>query len=242
MKTRTLLCLLAGLALSRGGFAEEAAPAIQMLSLGQYHGDEVPQASGSAWYALTGSHDKPGGWALQAVTLQLDTVYDALLDDEEKGPYTGKVVNTVPAVGATVLIQHPALKAGPVPAAEIQGDARGIGEKQITLQQRRYTLRLNEGCSSVEGACQWLLSDGEHSQAVVQELYMIKTPEGVLDTDSGNTGLVWAGDLDGDGKLDLLLDVSNHYNAVINLRLFLSSHAKDGQLVEEVAAFHAVGC
>ena len=52
---------------------------------------------------------------------------------------------------------------------------------------------------------------------------------------------MWAGDLDGDGKLDLLLNLSTHYN-LDSHRLFLSSMAKKGQLVGEAAVFDAVGC
>jgi hypothetical protein len=52
---------------------------------------------------------------------------------------------------------------------------------------------------------------------------------------------LWAGDLDLDGSLDLLLDTSDHEN-VTEMRLFLSSAAKHGQLVSEVAKFTRVGC
>lgn len=54
-------------------------------------------------------------------------------------------------------------------------------------------------------------------------------------------GIYWAGDLDGDGKLDLYLDLANHYN-VGQYRLFLSSPAEKGKLVKEVANFRFVGC
>lgn len=53
--------------------------------------------------------------------------------------------------------------------------------------------------------------------------------------------LRWAGDLDGDGKPDLLLDAANHYNTQTT-RLFLSSRAKKGELVHEVATLSVTGC
>jgi len=53
--------------------------------------------------------------------------------------------------------------------------------------------------------------------------------------------LRWAGDLDGDGKLDLILAADHHYN-LSTTRLFLSSRAKKGELVQEVAKFSTSGC
>jgi hypothetical protein len=53
--------------------------------------------------------------------------------------------------------------------------------------------------------------------------------------------IYWAGDLDGDGKLDLVLDNATHYN-VIEFTLFLSSAAQGDELVRRVASFRKGGC
>ena len=53
--------------------------------------------------------------------------------------------------------------------------------------------------------------------------------------------LIWAGDLDKDGKLDLYVTVNQHYN-IVERRLFMSSQADEGQLVAEVAEFVTSGC
>jgi hypothetical protein len=53
--------------------------------------------------------------------------------------------------------------------------------------------------------------------------------------------LLWAGDLDRDGKLDLLVTVSDHYNVAEQV-LFLSSAAGAGGLVGEVARLRTTGC
>lgn len=54
--------------------------------------------------------------------------------------------------------------------------------------------------------------------------------------------LVWAGDLDGDARVDLLTDCVDHYNVQVSWTLFLSSGARDGELVHAVADLLAVGC
>jgi hypothetical protein len=53
--------------------------------------------------------------------------------------------------------------------------------------------------------------------------------------------LVWAGDLDKDGKLDLYVNVTQHYDVSERI-LFLSTHARRGMLVKPVAAFITGGC
>jgi hypothetical protein len=59
--------------------------------------------------------------------------------------------------------------------------------------------------------------------------------------DDATPALLFAGDLDRDGVLDLLLDTTDHYN-LSRPTLFLSSQAGTGELLREVARFVAVGC
>ena len=54
--------------------------------------------------------------------------------------------------------------------------------------------------------------------------------------------LLWAGDLDGDNRLDLVINATPHYAVSSAPTLFLSSMAKDGNLVQKVAIFIATGC
>ena len=53
--------------------------------------------------------------------------------------------------------------------------------------------------------------------------------------------LIWAGDIDGDGTLDLIMDLSTHYNSS-NMTLFLSSKAEEGQLLKKVSCISTKGC
>jgi hypothetical protein len=57
----------------------------------------------------------------------------------------------------------------------------------------------------------------------------------------GGPILLWAGDIDRDGKLDFLMDIAGHYNAS-EPALYLSSQASPGTLVKKVASRKGVGC
>jgi len=54
--------------------------------------------------------------------------------------------------------------------------------------------------------------------------------------------ILWAGDLDNDGKLDLYMNAGGGYNSVLAVALFLSSRALRGKMLKMVASFSAVGC
>jgi hypothetical protein len=57
----------------------------------------------------------------------------------------------------------------------------------------------------------------------------------------GTAHLLWAGDLDGDGVTDLLLDETHHTGAT-RARLWLSSEAGGAGLVAEAAVLETTGC
>lgn len=59
--------------------------------------------------------------------------------------------------------------------------------------------------------------------------------------DEAPLSLLFAGDLDGDGRLDLILDLSPHYN-VRRPTLLLSRPAAPGDLLQAAAAHEATGC
>jgi hypothetical protein len=53
--------------------------------------------------------------------------------------------------------------------------------------------------------------------------------------------LLWAGDLDHDGKLDLLLDGSQKYNS-FTPKLFLSSPSEESEIIKYVGEHASSGC
>jgi hypothetical protein len=81
----------------------------------------------------------------------------------------------------------------------------------------------------------------ETSKLVLSEGSIRQTLYSVESCDDCSWQIKWAGDLDGDGKLDFYIQLSPHYNAAI-MKVFLSSGAENGKLVKEAAEFTTTGC
>ena len=47
--------------------------------------------------------------------------------------------------------------------------------------------------------------------------------------------IIWAGDIDGDKKLDMIVNLPETYASPYHLRLYLSSYAKPGKHLSQVA-------
>ncbi len=118
----------------------------------------------------------------------------------------------------------------PLPRAVV-GNARG---PRITLRfgEQRYVITDHKRGVESEGIKHRVVirsSSGGRKQVLFNE-------EGERDPE-----IVWAGDLDGDGKLDLLINVPCHESAT-DVRLFLSTAAKGDALVGQVASQYTGSC
>ena len=94
------------------------------------------------------------------------------------------------------------------------------------MGDRKYELRLESTKESLDDA-KVVLSDGRQTQV----LYSV---DGYAD--EPRFDVPWAGDVDRDGKLDLVVNLNGKYGVHL-YRLLLSSKARPGQLVGEAATF-----
>jgi hypothetical protein len=234
------LALVVAAALSVPLAGQSPAGAQLLLETGEFHGDEVTAASGGGWLALLayGSHD-----ALEAVGIEVTTVRDGILDPDE-GPFTGKKVTLDGAQAGTdpVLLVRglPRLEPRPdVLRAEIDTASWPtslwtVRRVQFVLGGQRYTLRVtpSDPAQPLTDRSEVLLDDGITTQLLHP---MPRDPSDAA------WELLWAGDLDGDGRLDLYMNLSHHDNMTHQM-LFLSTAAGAGDLVGLVAEFTTTGC
>jgi hypothetical protein len=216
--------------------------AIQLLEPGSFHGNEVRAVSGQTWLALV--------WDEKGSALQPVTIHVAKPDPSDQSSYPdGKRVTVKPAFDDSLvaLLRGPELHEGPVTTAVFPDTGELEIGKTVPLtlpdSPARYTLTLScKPAKTVYSSfrCPLVLSDGSQSQ----EIFVYRAFPGGL-THPSFTGtapyLAWAGDLDGDGKLDLLVNTTNSENSR-DLTLYLSSKAKNGALAGVAAQFLTVGC
>ena len=212
--------------------------AFALLTLGAHHGDEVPDSTGDTkWLALV---QVEGRWALEEARVAVSPVEDPVLDDGS-GPPTGRQVSTPDLVAEpVVLLRGPGLTAGPLTTAVeplrplFPGDTQPVslpGTDPLTLQATGQV-------SLTEWGRTQLQRYGLVATAGPKVVPLF--PEASLDAEGDMPKVIYAGDLDRDGRLDLLVDTSDHYN-VSSLTLFLSSQAKRGMPLVAVATYRTTG-
>ncbi len=208
-----------------------------LMTLGLHHGDEVPADSAGKWLALV---QTDGAWALEEARIAIAPAEDPVLDDGQSEP-TGRRVSAPDLVAEPViLLRGPGLVAGPLvvateaPRALFPGDKQALalpGGEPTTIQSLGRVARTEWGAIRLE---QYGLV------AMAGASFVDLFPEAALDAEGELPRVVFAGDLDRDDKLDLLVDTSDHYNAS-ELTLFLSGAAKRGKPLAPVAKYRTTG-
>jgi hypothetical protein len=198
---------------------------VEMLMTGDWHGEEVRARNGEQWLALTSGKLAP-------VKIQVESVHDGIID--MPGEKSGRRVTANGAEEYTVLLKgltpREIEKANRV---DLLAASSGSGAKAqfvlsrdaLTIETRRLASAMSE---SEEPVFEIVVSGGGLSQVLGK-------------TTVEEINVIWSGDLDADGKLDLVVDTSDHYN-IFAPSLFLSTEAGRGQIVGEAASFVTSGC
>jgi hypothetical protein len=119
------------------------------------------------------------------------------------------------------------LRPGAVQTSRVMNDALQPDHPlTISIGFRHYELRLQSARDDLADA-RVVLSDTSRTQVLYSADGFSDDPHYVVE---------WAGDLDGDGKLDLVVDLHRKYS-VHPHRLLLSTRAARNQLLGEAAAF-----
>lgn len=205
---------------------------VQLLEVGEFHGDDVNARTSSGWLGLFVSKRES---ALRSTSIRVSRVFDPIVDDGTK-KITGKRVQIPQSVKPVFLVKNaPKLQPGIVKTILNNPTSLSIGESiSLTLENQRYQIRFvstsNDSTPALRNA-KALITMGGITQSLSSN----------LSKDEGGFAIIWAGDLDGDGKLDLYVNAAPQDN-VVSRRLLLSSQAGKGQLVREVARFETTGC
>ncbi len=214
---------------------------IKLLETGEgFHGDEIEAKSGETWLGL---FREGNSFSLRSTKIKVNQVHDDIVDKKPRQK-TGKSVSVAGKNQPIFLMKNAGfLKQGKVKSLlysdvdqySDETNISNVTRKTFNLNNVNYNLFVTTDNSEkgdyLDETSKLILSDGKTEQIIYSQERC---------SDCG-WGVYWVGDLDGDGKLDLYLDLSDHYN-VTGKCLFLSSQAEKGELVKEVARFRTVGC
>ncbi len=232
---------MAEAAAADGTAGQRATLPLKVLLPGELGGDlDAPLGESPNWLALMGFSD---GDRLMPTTVRIETIYR--WDDPIEGPYTGRLLTSTPWHMPVVLLRGAGLREGPVVAAEGWPVAEALTNAQIKLGRRNYRFGVGESCGRAApgsdwGMCRWSLSLGDIRQ-VLHEFRVNMNAEGAFRQRDERTGLIWTGDLDGDRKLDLVVEASDHDSSINHIRVYLSSLAEAGALVGLAGVFDNPG-
>jgi len=201
-------------------------PQFAPLRTGSYSGDSKipfwPKEEGSQWQG--------GGWigwnisgdSLEPVRL---TVKNRPKEENDDHEYV--TVEIAPDVTYAVRCM-PSVRAGRIHNAGIANHELDFdGPLNIAIGKAHYVVRLQATDQHLTDA-KVVLSNGRQTQVLYD------AAEGF--TDEPHFNIEWAGDLDRDGRLDLVVNLSRKYSLHPH-RLLLSSRARAGQLVGEAGVF-----
>lgn len=224
------------------------ASAYAVQPLGEFHAGETVVRDGERWLALR--VEGPTA-ALTEVIARAQPWHDVILDKVDE---TSGVQESVAAAGAPplVLLRGEGLSVGSIEAAQVQRDTDAAGAPsslphyQMSFREQSY--RIHTACSQIGAGvatpakllCAIVLHTPQGAQTLVR-MPASQTDGAWHLGDDAAPELLFAGDLDRDGRLDLLFNLTDHYN-VSRTVLLLSSAAREGDAVAEVARFEAVGC
>lgn len=217
------------------------------LALSGLHNAADPVRGGGDWWGIFPEGE---GYTFQPVRVRVEAVIDPLADGDTRKTAT---LITVPGKAEDIPLIRGLMSAvaGPLKSLKpeknwgyiapghsitLPWDGAQQNEVLTISAEGREERRHHPRYGSIDGVDYKLRlnrqSGENYSTQVIAFLPVLQCLDGPK--------LVWAGDLDRDGKLDLLYDLRSVY--IDNeLALFLSSAAKEGELVGLVARWNAVG-
>lgn len=203
---------------------------VKLLQTGDFHSEEVPYRSGEKWLGLFRVN---GSYQLIETTIRKTLSKGGLFDTN--------VSTSTPHEAILLLRDAKDLQPGKVDTEfDSKFDENNFGNlmeplpKGFGMHGSFWHLRvenLDSNGSATNGTALVLDQSGYDSQVL---RYL---PNGC---DDCSWSVEWVGDLNRDGNLDFLIDLSGHYNSS-EPTLFLST--SDGKKIVKVfAGFHGVGC
>ncbi len=213
----------------------------KVLTVGTFHSDEVwNDADKEKWFGL---FQGKTGFYLAETKLKTERINDVVVDAvDQKTGWKVQTVNkdtSIILIGRLSFLARHNVKRALLPKDRIfPGDTMRI--KYLGIEYSLYAT----------GGKRRLVDNPEDFLVWNYKLYLTTTIKGQIQKsllvaqpnfDDQMINVIFAGDIDGDGILDLVIDTSRHYNAT-SPTIYLSRPAEKGEIVKPVGGHTSVGC
>ncbi len=217
----------------------------KLLTTGFFHADEIwPTINKEKW---VGIFKNSKGYYIQQTSLKTKRVFDAMLDDENLNQKTGWKISTNIKDSSILLISGLNMLANkPVEQASLRKNEILPGD---TLKFRYMGLNYSLYATGIKKK-QFSHAQENYFKVKDYKLYLTVVKNGKTFTqllaaqpgfDDNMINIIFAGDIDGDNLLDLIIDTSSHYS-VTSPTLYLSKPAAKGKIIKVMGMRMSAGC
>lgn len=226
--------------LNGSGYPGDSINLVKMLQTGYvFHEEEVwSTAHQDKWMGL---FKKGNSYYLANTRIQTLKAHDAIVDED-----------TATKTGWEILVQHDDtclyliesvsyLQERSVQSLSLSNTTILPGE-EVKVQYNGLTYELSATGKRVKEDDYFVVSDYRlYITATVNNVSKKQLLVHIPAFEEKMTNILFVGDIDGDGKLDFIIDTSYHYN-LTRPTLYLSKPASDQELVKPVGMHATVGC
>ncbi|RKR11036.1 hypothetical protein C8C83_2732 [Flavobacterium sp. 90] len=222
-------------------FPVDSALPVKIIRLETFHSDEIEENyNKKVWFGLFKNNND---YSLAETKVSFKRVNDPIIDetDEEK---TGWEVSAQAKDSCLILIEKlPYFIDGNISSVKIPESIYPDESFKFSYKNAEYTLFATGKKKKEQSDSDWIVVSN-------YKLYLKMVVDGKETTellvakknfDDQMIRIIFAGDLDDDNKLDLIIDTASHYN-VSSPTLYLSKPAEKGKAIKPVGVFVTVGC
>lgn len=212
-----------------------------ILTTGLFHNEEVYSTHRNrSWYAI---FQNSNGYYVDTARVVIKRAHDPIADDEG-GKATGWQVNTANSDTSILLFAGVnGLEKRQIKEVDLHKKVIQAGESvTYTYNGITYTLYATGAKEQEEpGAPVTTYNYRLFIKATINGTERIQILVAARDFDDRMTGIIFAGDIDGDNIPDLIINTSSHYNATIPA-LYLSKPAGSKEVLKLMGWHVSVGC
>jgi hypothetical protein len=222
-------------------FPDDTTLPVKIIRLETFHSDEIQENyNKKVWFGLFKNNND---YSLLETKVSFKRVNDPILDENEEDK-TGWEVTAQAKDSCLILIEKlPYFIDGNITSVKIPESIYPDERFKFSYKNVEYTLFATGKKKKEQSDSDWIVVSNYklYLKTVVDGKEATELLVAKKNFDDQMIKLIFAGDLDDDNKLDLIIDTASHYN-VSSPTLYLSKPAEKGKAIKPVGVFATVGC